>query len=177
MSASSTSSTPDDPLTAARRHWDSRGWSDATPGMAALTSVVRTGHVLRARVDAALEPFALTFARYEVLALLKFARARSLPMSRVSSRLQVQPASMTHTVRRLEQDGLLARFPNPRDGRGTLIGITDEGIALVHAATPHLNTVFLDLGLAPEEAEQLIRLCTRLLEHHEQPRDGGPSPT
>lgn len=164
-----TSSVPHDPLSAARRHWDHRGWSEATPGMAALTSVVRTGHLLRARVDAALEPFALTFARYEVLALLMFSSARALPMSKVSSRLQVQPASMTHTVRRLEKDGLLTRLPNPRDGRGTLIGITDEGIALVNAATPQLNRVFLDLGLDTEQAELLISLCGTVLNH--EPRE------
>lgn len=162
------SSSPVDPLSDARRHWDARGWTDATPGMAALTSIVRTAHVLRSRVDAALAPFALTFARYEVLALLNFSRSRALPMSKVSERLQVQPASLTHTVRRLEQDGLISRHPNPQDGRGILIGITDDGIALVHAATPDINRVFRDLGVTTAEAEELVTLCAGILRHHGQ---------
>lgn len=55
---------PIDPLAEARRQWIAHGWTDAADGMAVVTSVMRAQQLLLARVDAALKPFRLTFARY-----------------------------------------------------------------------------------------------------------------
>jgi DNA-binding PadR family transcriptional regulator len=38
---------------------------------------------------------------------------------------------MTQLVQRLERDGLATRVSDPEDGRGTLVGITDAGRALL----------------------------------------------
>jgi DNA-binding MarR family transcriptional regulator len=43
----------------------------------------------------------------------------------------VSQPSMTQLVQRLERDDLATRVSDPRDGRGTLVGITDAGRALV----------------------------------------------
>ncbi|HNB96493.1 MAG TPA: hypothetical protein PLX07_16060, partial [Microthrixaceae bacterium] len=59
-----------DPIDEARRQWIDRGWQDAAGGMAALTSIIRVEQLLMARVEEALAPFELTFARYELLVLL-----------------------------------------------------------------------------------------------------------
>ncbi len=61
---------PIDPLAEAKRQWLAHGWTDAADGMALVTSVMRAQQLLLARVDATLKPFALSFARYEVLRLL-----------------------------------------------------------------------------------------------------------
>ena len=42
--------------------------------MAFVTSVARVHQILMARIDACLEPFGLTFSRFEVLMLLLFSR-------------------------------------------------------------------------------------------------------
>ena len=70
----------DDPIGLARDNWCASGWSDAAEGMAIVTSIMRVQQILLADVEAALKPFRLTFARYEVLMLLRFARRRSLPV-------------------------------------------------------------------------------------------------
>lgn len=158
-----THSTKDqDPLALARAKWITHGWADAEPGMAAVTSIIRAANSLRARVEDALEPFALNFARYEVLTLLMFSRARTLPMTKIASRLQIQPASLSYTTKRLEEDGYIARYPNPDDKRGALIGITDQGIALVNVATKSLNQVFRELGVSGDEVDGLIALLHRI---------------
>src|SRR5487761_254435 len=63
-----------DPIEEARRQWRVHGWDAAAPGMAAVTSIMRAHQIYLARVDAALRPFDLTFARYELLMLLSLSR-------------------------------------------------------------------------------------------------------
>jgi len=55
------------------------------------------------RADAELRPFGLTFARFEVLMLLSFSTTGSLPLGKIGERLQVNPASVTNAVDRLER--------------------------------------------------------------------------
>lgn len=151
--------TPRDFIAEATRNWERHGWQDAAPGMATLTSIVRVGQILSARTEAALKPFGITFSRYELLALLMFSSSGSLPMSKASARLQVHPASVTNTVARLEQDGLVLRTPDPHDGRGTLVSITDQGIALLTRATPELNKIFTNLGVSEADRDSMLEAC------------------
>ena len=81
--------------------------------MAAVTSVMRAHQIMLARVDDALRPLGLTFARYELLMLLQFSRTGSLPLSKIGSRLQVHPASVTNVVDRLERDRPRTPAPAP----------------------------------------------------------------
>ncbi|MGH3357726.1 MAG: MarR family transcriptional regulator, partial [Nocardioidaceae bacterium] len=112
---------PRDPIAEARRQWVAHGWGDVADGMAAVTSVMRAQQIMLARVHEVLKPFDLTFARYELLALLQFTRTGSLPMSKASSLLQVHPTSVTNAVDRLESVGLVRRLPHPDDRRGVLV--------------------------------------------------------
>lgn len=153
--------TSNDPIAEARRQWQAHGWGEAATGMAAVTSVVRLNQLFQARAEAALKPFGITFSRFEVLRLLLFSRSRALPMSVVSSRLQVHPASATSSVDRLVKDGLVRREPNPDDGRGVLVSVTDQGIALMSGATAALNEMFVDLALDPDDQEALVAIAAR----------------
>ena len=148
---------PFDPIEEATRNWTSAGWADAAPGMAFVTSIMRVQQLVLARVDDALGPHGLTFARFELLMLLDFSRNGELPLSRIGRRLQVHPASVTNAVDRLEADGLVRRRPNPADGRGTLAAITPAGRRLVRRAAASLNEVFTGLGLAAEDEQAVVR--------------------
>ena len=148
-----------DPIADARRNWEEHGWPDVAAPMAAITAVMRTQQILLARIEATLRPFGLTFARYELLALLSFARKGSLPMKKASALLQVHPTSITNAVDRLERAGLVARSPHPTDGRTTLIELTGEGRSLAKRSTAALNNeVFSDPGFSPGDVDELIRI-------------------
>jgi DNA-binding MarR family transcriptional regulator len=152
-----------DPLAEAKRQWIAHGWTDAADGMAVVTSVMRAQQLLLARVDAALKPFALSFARFEVLRLLAFSRSGRLPLSSVVARLQVHPTTVTSTAERLVRDGLIVREPHPHDGRAALLALTDAGRALVERATQALNTeVFADPGMSGDDAAELVAIVARL---------------
>ncbi len=159
--------TPDDPrrdpIREARRQWIAHGWAEAADGMAMVTSLIRVQQLLLERIDAVLRPLELTFARYEVLMLLSFARTGSLPMARVGSLLQVHPTSATSAVARLEAQGWVVRSRSAADGRVVLATVTQEGRDVADRATEGLNReVFSRPGLPLEQVERL----TALLEEH-----------
>lgn len=154
---------PLDPIAEARRQWVAHGWQDAAPGMAAITSITRAQQLLQQRIDDELRDLDLTFARYEVLMLLRFSRRGALPMRVVGSRLQVHPTSVTSAVQRLEDQGFVRRDPHPTDGRAKLAVLTEPGREVAERATARLNsTVFASTWLDDTELDQLITLLTTL---------------
>lgn len=150
---------PRDPIADAQRNWERHGWGDVAAPMAAITAIMRTQQILLARIETVLKPFGLTFARYELLALLSFARSGALPMNKASALLQVHPTSVTNAVDRLEKAALVARSPHPTDGRTTLIELTAEGRTLAKKATAALNSeVFGKSGFGDDDVDHLIRV-------------------
>ncbi|HEY8982007.1 MAG TPA: MarR family transcriptional regulator, partial [Streptomyces sp.] len=85
------------------------------------------------------------------LVLLNFSKAGELTMSKIGERLMVHPTSVTNTVDRLVRSGLVAKRPNPNDGRGTLASITTKGREVVEAATRDLMAMDFGLGVYDEE--------------------------
>lgn len=145
-----------DPIAEARRQWEAHGWTDAAPGMAAVTTIVRTQQILVSRVETALAPQGLTFARFEILRLLGFTRTGRLPMGKISDRLQVHPASVTSAVKRLERDGLIERFADDDDNRVVLASLLPRGRSLLDEATQRINEVFANLGIGARQLDHLV---------------------
>jgi len=158
---------PFDPIAEATRQWRAHGWDDAATGMAAVTSVVRVQQIMMARVEEVLRPYELTFARYELLTLLYFTRTGALPLSRIGSRLQVHPASVTNAVDRCEAQGLVRRMPHPSDRRATLAELTPAGRDLVVKATESMNReIFAGLGLSSADVDSLVDVLGRFRAGH-----------
>jgi DNA-binding MarR family transcriptional regulator len=148
---------PFDPIMRAATLWERRIGPART--MAAVTSVMRVQQILLSAVDGALRPHGLTFARYEALVLLTFARNGRLPMRMMGERLQLHPTSVTNIVDRLQADGLVRRMPHPTDRRATLVEITDTGTALREKATDSVTSISFGLvGLDPEQEAHLTDL-------------------
>lgn len=152
-----------DPIAEARRQWEEHGWPEHAPGMALVTSVMRLQQIFLTRADATLRSFGLTFARYEVLMLLSFSREGVLPLGKIGERLQVNAASVTNAVDRLQAQGLVERRSNPEDGRGTLAWLTEAGRRTALEATDAMNeAVFADLGVDAGTAGRLFELLADL---------------
>jgi DNA-binding MarR family transcriptional regulator len=160
---SSSGGLPPDPIAEARRLWAEHGWAPAADGMAAVTSLMRAHQIALARVEAVLKPYAITFARYEVLMLLYFSRRGSLPMALIGERLQVHPTSITNAVDRLQAAGLVRRVPHPDDRRSTVVELLKPGRELAEAATADLNDqVFAAPWISPEAVTALIDSITEM---------------
>lgn len=152
---------PFDPIARAAELWEEHIGPSET--MAAVTGVMRVQQIIQSAVDSALKPHGLTFARYEALVLLTFARRRSLPMRVMGERLQLHPTSVTNIVDRLESDGLVKRVPHPTDRRTTLVEITEDGKAARERATLAVTAIDFGMnGLTSRQTQQLIELLTRV---------------
>jgi DNA-binding MarR family transcriptional regulator len=151
---------PFDPIEEARRHWLERWPEEAATEMVAVTSIMRVHQILMARLNELLEPYELTFPRYEALMLLHFSRRGSLPLGKIGERLQVHRTSVTNTIDGLEKLGLVRRVPHESDRRTTLAEILPEGQRVAEAATQALNGA--DFGTLPLSGDDLNSLFKTL---------------
>ena len=142
-----------DPIAEAGRQWRAHWGEASAPPMEAVTSIMRVQQILLARLNATVEPFGLTFPRYEALMLLFLSRRGALPRGKMGARLQVHRTSVTNLVDGLERSGLVVRSPHPTDRRTTLATITDAGRRAAEAATEALNAS--QFGTAPLEDADL----------------------
>lgn len=153
---------PFDPIAEARRNWEAHEWAEPHV-MAAVTSLSRAHQIVIGRIDRALRPIGLTFARYEVLVLLTFSRRGTLPLGTIGERLQVHPASITNAIDRLERAGLVERRPHPTDGRAVIAAITDAGRDVVERATAVLTRARFGMGsLSDADARAITELLRGL---------------
>jgi DNA-binding MarR family transcriptional regulator len=109
----------------------------------------------------------LTHFEYFALAMLSEAPERTLRMTSLAQRTNATLPRLSHVVRRLEDRGLVRRFPCPEDGRATNAQLTDEGWATVVAAAPgHVANVRRHVvdALTPAQVGQLDAIASALLE-------------
>jgi DNA-binding MarR family transcriptional regulator len=108
----------------------------------------------------------LTHYDYFVLAMLSEATERTLRMTALAQRTNATLTRLSHVVRRLEDRGLVERFPCPEDGRATNARLTSAGWHEVVAAAPgHVAAVrrhVFDV-LEPAQVQQLNQICSALL--------------
>lgn len=67
------------------------------------------------------------------------------PISRLAFAFEVSKGTMTNTVQRLEQRGFVEVRPDPADGRGKRVFITEAGRAMREAAIANLAPDLADL--------------------------------
>src|SRR6201991_5236924 len=149
-----------DPIDEARRHWEERWTEDAATEMVAVTSIMRVHQILIARLNDLLEPFGLTFPRYEALMLLFLSRRGSLPLGKIGERLQVHRTSVTNTIDGLEKLRLVRRVPHESDRRAVLAEVAPTGREAAEGATKPVNEA--SFATEPLSAEQLDDLANLL---------------
>jgi len=150
-----------DPVEASRERWIQQGWGDTAAGMAAVVSVMRAEQIFLSRAAAILRPLDLTFARYQVLGLLR--PGWQLPLGQVGAGLWITPGTVTSSVDRLEAAELIRRVPHPDDGRTVLAEITPKGRKVFDKAVGELNAhLFSTLPLTEVELTQLVRLLNKI---------------
>ena len=99
--------------------------------------------------QAVLSPFELSSGDYGVLAALRRAgQPYQLSPSKLYSRLQRSSGGMTKILNRLGDQGLVERSPDPLDGRGSLVSLTEAGLDVQERVFSAFLTATQDL-LAP----------------------------
>lgn len=105
-------------------------------------------------------PHDLTVAQFSLLNHLSRRDEPQAPL-RLANAFQVSKGTMTSTIGRLEAKGFVDVTPNPKDGRGKFVGITETGRAARRDAVAALGP---DLAwLADHVAAQDARALTEKL--------------
>jgi DNA-binding MarR family transcriptional regulator len=109
----------------------------------------------------------LTHYEYYVMAMLSEAPKRTLRMTALAQRTNATLPRLSHVVKRMEDRGLIERFPCPEDARATNARLTADGWKKIRATAPgHVATVrrhVIDV-LTPEQITQLAAITGAILE-------------
>ena len=108
----------------------------------------------------------LSHFEYFVLAMLSEAPERTLRMTSLAARTSATLPRLSHVVRRLEDRGLVRRFPCPEDGRATNAQLTEAGWQKVRVAAPghvaHVRSQVID-ALDADQVRQLTDITEAIL--------------
>jgi DNA-binding MarR family transcriptional regulator len=115
-----------------------------------------------------LQDSGLSDADYKILAVLSEHPTGRLPARELCGLLEWEKSRLSHQVRRMEEQGLIIREPNPYDARSAMICLLPAGSRAIKDAAPqHVHNVrqhFIDL-LTPAELDTLAALSERILHH------------
>ena len=112
-----------------------------------------------------LEPLGLTHPQYLVMLALwdhRKSGAPALSVKRIAEALQLDSATLSPMLKRLEAIGLITRRRSTADERATDVELTAAGAALRTRALKIPPAVVERLGVGIAELEQLHRVLTRI---------------
>lgn len=104
------------------------------------------------------------FTGYEYRCLIALASTEQLSQTHLSDAAVLDPRDVTHTIRALEDRGLVLRVRDPSHGRRMLVSLTPAGRQSVGALDTAMAQVQEDAfgRLAPEELSCLLELLQRV---------------
>lgn len=109
----------------------------------------------------------ISLSEYEILVRLSESPDRAIRMADLAEAISHSRSRTTHTIRRLEKEGFVARIQCDSDGRGVTAVLTDEGFErLALAAHTHVTGVhdYLVASATDEEFQVLGRIMDRVRE-------------
>lgn len=107
----------------------------------------------------------LSEADYEVLSTLSERPDLTSPLHEQADKMGWSRSRLSRHASRMEARGLLRRAPDPADGRGCLLTLTEQGMRTLDDAAPaHVESVrrhFID-RLAPEDLAAIERVARKI---------------
>jgi len=110
----------------------------------------------------------LSMPEYEILVRLSEAPDRSIRMAELADAVSHSRSRVTHTIARLEREGIVMRGQSSDDGRGVSAVLTDHGFSVLEeAAHTHVRGVndYLIENADPADLEAMGRIMQKVLEH------------
>lgn len=131
----------------------------------AFVSVLRTANALRRRAEEAVRTRGLSLPQYNVLRILRGARA-PLPTMEIADRMVEDTPGITRLVNNLEDGGFIRREQWPGDRRQVLCQITPAGLRLLEQLDPLVDAVddATTGTLTEREVDELLAHLTTIRE-------------
>ena len=107
----------------------------------------------------------LSSADYEVLSTLSEKPRHRWALKDLAAKMEWSRSRLSHHASRMESRGLLDKEPDPRDARGCILHLTDQGYAVLEAASHHhlvsVRRRFVD-HLSRDELAMLREVSARI---------------
>jgi DNA-binding MarR family transcriptional regulator len=171
----------DDAVDAIRQQWMALRPDLDVSAMELAARLLRAAALIERETGAYLAGLGLSRGEFDVLTALRRADAPQTPGSLRTVTL-VSAAAITKRTAALQKTGLVARSPNPADGRGALISLTPEGVRIIDEAFPEVLAIERRLlaGLTPLQHARAVTSLRQILASAERPdlpkQDGPPVP-
>lgn len=110
------------------------------------------------------EPEGVSSQQYNILRILRGGPPEGYMIKELRSRVIYRFADVPRLVNRLQAQKLAQRTVCPHDKRGSMVRITEKGLALEARVRERLDTIIapMDRALSAEERTQLLSLLERL---------------
>lgn len=97
--------------------------------------------------------------------LFHLRRQPGITQKELAQRMEISPASVTTSIRRMEAAGLVRREKDTADGRVTHLYLTDEGERMDAACASGRDFLIANLyrGLSPQETSTLYTLLDKMI--------------
>lgn len=125
-----------------------------------LTQVGRA--ILRLEVPADALPDGLHLNRTGLWLLVRVSESAPVRLSEIADSVELDLSTISRQVRDLVAAGLLAKVPDPADGRAALLSITGQGVAVLESVAEARRRV-LAAAIADWKEEDRISLANGLL--------------
>lgn len=122
-----------------------------------LLQMFRTTQAVRDLMTGAVSGTGIRSDEYAVLSAIGV--LRSVPPTELANRLRVPPTTISRYVAGFIEGGLVARAPNPADGRSYLLELTPAGRQIVRTVAPRIRGLVRRLRevVDVEEIERALR--------------------
>ncbi|MGF6255632.1 MarR family winged helix-turn-helix transcriptional regulator [Ensifer sp. LBL] len=161
-----------------RAQWDRELPDLDTEPMTILGRAYRLSNLARPSIEETFASFGIDRGEFDVISTLR----RSGPPYRLTptdlyTLLMISSGGLTHRLDRLQKAGLILRERSASDGRSSVVGLTERGIALAEdafRADMASEARYLD-ALSKEDRVTLAALLRKLLISLEQAPSGDPA--
>lgn len=137
-------------------------------------SLTRVGRaILRLEVPADALPDGITINRTGHWLLVRVSESAPLRLSEIADSVELDLSTLSRQVRHLVDAGLVAKVPDPADGRAALLSLTEQGSAVLEAVSESRRRVLAEAiaGWTDEERSALATGLLRLGAGLDQGRD------
>lgn len=127
-------------------------------GKAVVGRILHLHDIILRAVDRALAPHGVKYPVYAVLATIRvYGPPYRMSPSELLSALLLSSGGLSNLLRRMEDDGLIRRMADKRDGRGVIVELTEKGLAKADACMADHAAVERDLcACLPAELHEAV---------------------
>ena len=145
--------------------WKAQVPTLSTEPIAVVARLVRMSYYVERRVAENLARYDLTRGEFEVLAVLTRNPDMVITPKILQTKILITSGGLSNRIRKLEEKGLLERFPDTNDRRGVILKVTEKGRALtLEAVNSHVEVERqLASCLSHGEQQELVRLLKHMI--------------